>query len=257
MTGTLQPAKHVDVFQPLRLRWTRAESPSVPVHHRRELDQLWTEASQSNPHLYDGPSVVITDLDQSADELVLTWAPVTYRYFMLRRIGVTCSPCLFAAVIQPTDTGALLVGRSSLTTGVPGRLHLPGGVVEPPTSHDSELDVEYLAREATRELSEETGISIPAESLTLRLVTHAAGGNVGIVFCAPPLPVSAIRGKFAEHRVRETTAGHALEFDSIQFVSTINDLAAIGGPYTDSVIPVVRHFESTMRSAPPSSHSVQ
>lgn len=180
MTGMLQPAKHVDMFQPLRLRWRRAKSPSVPVRHRLELDQLWTEAVQSNPHLYDGPSVVVTDLDQSADELVLTWAPVTYRYFMLRRIGVTCLPCLFAAVIQPTDTGALLVGRSSLATGVPGRLQLPGGVVEPPTSHDSDLDVKYLAREATRELSEETGISIPAESLTLRVLLGRADLDVGL-----------------------------------------------------------------------------
>jgi 8-oxo-dGTP pyrophosphatase MutT (NUDIX family) len=257
VTDTLQPVRHVNVFEPQGLRLVRTQPPSVSAHHQIELDRVWTEDVHSNPYLYDGPSIAVPALEQSPAELVLKWAPVTYRYFMLRRLDVACLPCLFSAVIQPTDTGGMLVGRSSSATGVPGRVHLPGGVVEPPTNHGIDLDVLHLAREATRELVEETGITVPEEHLTFSLVTHAVDGNVGVIFRAPPLQESVVRQQFAEHRARETTAGRAVEFDEIEVVSTMDELAAMGGPYSDSVIPVVRHFESMMRGAPPSSRPVQ
>jgi 8-oxo-dGTP pyrophosphatase MutT (NUDIX family) len=257
VTGMLQPAKQVDVFEPRTLRLVRTQSPSVSARHRIVLDQMWAEAVRSNPHLYDGPSIVVAHLDRLPGELVLRWAPVTYRYFMLRRAGVACLPGLFAAVIQPTDTGGMLIGRSSSATSVPGRVHLPGGVVEPPSDPDADLDVVGLAREAARELAEETGISTPSESFTFCLVTQAVGGNVGVIFRAPPLPESVIRDGFAEHRGREVAAGRAVEFDGIEIVSTMNNLVAMGGPYADSVIPVLRHVESMMKGAPPSSRPVQ
>lgn len=218
---------------------------------------MWTEAAHANPSLYDGPSIAVPALEQPPGELVLKWAPVTYRYFMLRRLDVACMPCLFSAVIQPTDKGGMLVGRSSSITRAPGRVHLPGGVVEPPTNPGIDLDVLHLAREATRELVEETGITVQEEHLTCALVTHAVNGNVGVIFRAPPLQESVVRKQFAEHRTRETTAGRALEFDEIEIVSTMDDLAAMGGPYSDSVIPVVRYFASTMRGTPPSNRPAQ
>lgn len=256
VTDTLQPVKHVHVFEPRRLRLVRTQPPSVSARHRIELDRVWTEAAHANPSLYDGPSIAVPALEQPRGELVLKWTPVTYRYFMLRRLDVTCLPCLFSAVIQPTNTGGMLVGRSSSVTRVPGRVHLPGGVVEPP-NHGTDLDVLHLAREATRELVEETGITVQEEHLTCSLVTHAVNGNVGVIFRAPPLQESFIRKQFAEHRTRETAAGRALEFDEIEIVSTMDDLAAMGGPYSDSVIPVVRHFESTTMSTAPSTRPAQ
>lgn len=251
MTEALRPAKHVEVFQPRQLRLVRTQPPSLSPDQRIAMDRAWQDAVRANPHLYDGPAVVCTRLDHSAEELVLTWAPMPYRYFTLRRAGAECAPGLFTAVIQPVDTGGLVVGRTSTATAIPGRVHLPGGVVEPPIGPDIELDPSDLAYEAARELAEETGLVTPSEHLTLCLVTQADRGNVGVIFRAPVIQEPVLRAGFAAHHARETAAGRPPEFDAVHTVATTHDLATLGGPYADSAIPVLRHYEAMTGRIPP------
>jgi len=189
MAMSQQRPHDVDLWDVGALRLVEAAVPPVPVEHQRERDRVWDAAVAANPRgLFDGPVVVCAGLRRDAGgTVVLSWAPVTYRCFALRRVaGAVVLPSVFVCVVQPTCEGGVLVGRTSAATAVPGRWQLPGGSVEPP-AQDAVLDVAALRRHAARELHEETGVLTPAEGLVLRVCSRGARGNLGVYFEAPVL----------------------------------------------------------------------
>ena len=232
----------VDLFDADRLRLVEAPLPLLSPEERRVLDDAWDAAARANPALFDGPVAGCTGLEQEGPgRLVLTWVRATYRFYVLRRVpGATVRlPSLFAAVAQPADDGRLLVGRMALWTTAPGRWQFPGGSVEPPPDGEP-LDLAALRRHAARELAEETGIDTPADDLALQQVVRGANGSVGVLFRAPPRPVSWLHERFAALTSSEHALGRVPELDRIALVRSPADLVGLAGPKVSYLEPALR-----------------
>lgn len=219
---------------------------------RLAMDQVWAEAVEANPSLFDGPVVACAGLDwDGPHSLVLTWARTTYRFRALRQVPGASSrlSSLFVSVVQPTDDGCLLIGRMASWTAAPGRWQLPGGSVEPPDDLEP-LDVAALRRHAARELVEETGIDVPLRALPLWLVLRGECGDLGVLFLAPRRPASPLRERFDALVSSETALGRDPELDRIALVRSRADLAALGGPWADYLEPIVHRYAAPTAIAP-------
>nr|WP_203614625.1 NUDIX hydrolase [Streptomyces sp. SID13726] len=223
--------------------------PVLTAEERTAMDRAWDAALTANPSFFDGPVAVCAGLDRTdPDRLVVSWARTTYRYFALRRVpGARPLRSLFVSVVQPTGDGRMLVGRMSSFTAAPGRWQFPGGSVEPPLG-DTVLDEPALRRHAALELAEETGVDIPADTLTRLLVTHGEGGQVGVHYLAPPLPASEVRARFDDLVAAETARGQDPEFDRIALVGSPADLAGLTGPHVVYLEPLVRRLSRRVGS---------
>ncbi|MCX4586541.1 NUDIX domain-containing protein [Streptomyces sp. NBC_01481] len=234
----------VELFDADRLRLVEAPPTRLSPEDRRAMDDAWDAAVRANPALFDGPVAACTDLEREGPQgLALTWVRATYRLYALRRVpGASVRlPSLFVAVAQPADDGRLLVGRMAPWTTSPGRWQLPGGSVEPPPDGEP-LDVAALRSHAARELTEETGIGISADDLTRWQVTRGANGSVGVLFQAPPRPVSWLHERYAALTSSERALGRDPELDRIALVRSPADLAGLTGPHVDYLEPVLlRH----------------
>ncbi|MBD0693919.1 NUDIX domain-containing protein [Streptomyces sp. CBMA123] len=235
MTGSVpalaRSADRLEVLDTSVLCLVRAAVPQLAPEHHTSMDQVWAEAVQANPDLFDGPAVVCTATEHDGDCLVLSWAPVTYRYFALRRVsGAPRVSSMFVTVAQSTDVGGVFVGRMSASTATPGRWQLPGGNVEPPVD-GSLLDDGELRRQACRELAEEVGVHAAPEDLRLWAVTRGENGNIGVHYEAPPLPERVVREQFQALVQAETVNGHTPELDRITVVD--GSAAELEGPHAD------------------------
>lgn len=204
---------------------------------------MWDKAVQANPALFDGPVVACAGLEQAGPaKLRLSWVPVTYRHYALRRVpGATALPSLFVNVLQPVEDGRVLVARMSPSTAAPGRWQLPGGSVEPPHA-GGVLNESGLAEQAARELVEEAGIGTAAEELRLWGVTRGENGSVGLTYLAPPLSEAAVRGAFDATVAAERAQGRDPELDEIAFMRSPGELAGLAGPHADYLEPIVRRY---------------
>ncbi|WP_206779347.1 NUDIX domain-containing protein [Frankia sp. EI5c] len=215
----------------------------VSPAERAVVDQAWDDAVTSNPALFDGPVVVCLDLHRrGSDELVLVWTRSTYRSFALRRVPGARAPLpgLFVGVLQPTEDGRVLVGRSSSSTAVPGRWQLPGGSVEPP-GQGGRLDAVALAGNAARELAEETGVVADVADLRLRCVTRSSNGNLGFHYLAPPRPEAHLRERFEAQAAAEVARGLVPELEQILLVRAA-DIERLAGPYSEPLLPVATDY---------------
>ncbi|WP_327325640.1 NUDIX hydrolase [Streptomyces sp. NBC_01210] len=232
----------VELFDADRLRLVEAPPPRLSPEDRRAMDDAWDAAVLANPALFDGPVAACTGLKREGPQsLALTWVRASYRLYALRGVpGASVRlPSLFVAVAQPADDGRLLLGRMSPWTTSPGRWQLPGGSVDPPPDREP-LDLAALRRHAARELAEETGIGTPSDDLTLWQVTRGANGSVGVLFQAPPHPVSWLHERYAALTSCERARCRDPELDRIALVRSPADLAGLTGPHVDYLEPVVR-----------------
>ncbi|MEV0039130.1 NUDIX hydrolase [Streptomyces sp. NPDC050804] len=242
MTETLPPVG-TDLFDVERLLLTEAAEPPLPPRDAEARDRVWDMAVQANPTLFDGPVVACGGVEWTGPRILrLSWVPVTYRHYALRRVpGATALPSLFVNVVQPTDDGRVLAARMSPSTAAPGRWQLPGGSVEPPQG-GAVLDEPTLAGQAARELAEELGISAAAEDLKLWVVTRGENGSVGLTYLAPALPEATLRAAFTVAAAAERVQGREPELDDIALVRSPDELAGLAGPHADYLKPIVRRF---------------
>ncbi|MFF0409687.1 NUDIX hydrolase [Kitasatospora sp. NPDC004745] len=231
LPATAATGDRLDVFERGELRLVETAAPQLSSEHHASMDQVWEQATQANPDLYDGPAVVCTDAAYDGDTLVLSWAPVTYRHFALRRVpGAPQVSSVYVTVAQPVDAGGVLVGRMSASTAAPGRWQLPGGNVEPPVD-GAVLDEAELRRQACRELAEEVGVHAAPQDLTLWAVTRGEHGNIGVHYEAPVLPEEVVREQFQALVQAETVNGCTPELDLITVVA--GSVAELEGPHAD------------------------
>ncbi|MGW4550213.1 NUDIX hydrolase [Streptomyces violaceorubidus] len=241
MTETVPPA--VDLFDVVRLHLTQRKEPPLSPAEAAARDRVWEKAVQSNPALFDGPVVACAGLERTDPcVLSLSWVPVTYRHYALRRVpGATALGSLFVNVLQPTDDGRLVAARMSSSTAAPGRWQLPGGSVEPPLTGEGLVDAD-LAGQAARELFEELGIRVAAGALQLWVATRGENSSVGLTYLAPELPQPTVRAAFADMAAGEQARGHEPELDDIAFVSSLEDLGTLPGPHADYLAPIVERY---------------
>ncbi|MFF8387748.1 NUDIX domain-containing protein [Streptomyces kanasensis] len=242
MTETLPPAG-IDLFDVARLQFTEAEEPPLSPSDELARDRVWTEATQANPTLFDGPVVACGGLEWTGPRVLrLSWVRVTYRHYALRRVpGATALPSLFVNVVQPTDDGRVLAARMSSSTAAPGRWQLPGGSVEPPQDGQV-LEASALAEQAARELAEELGVGTATEDLTLWVVTRGENGSVGATYLAPPLPEATLRAAFCAAAAAERAKGRMPELDDIALLRSPEELAGLTGTHADYLEPIVRRY---------------
>lgn len=225
--------------------------PRLSTEEQLAMNHVWAEAVQTNPSLFDGPTVACTGLDREerSGALVLSWARSTYRHRALRHVpGAPSMSSVFVCVLQAAEDGRLLVGRMSSSTAAPGRWQLPGGSMEPP-HHGQPLDVAALRDHAARELLEETGVDTPPTDLILWLITRGEHENIGFVFLAPSRPAELLHQRFAALVSSDTALGRDPELDRIALIRSATELAELGGPQVDYLDPVVRRYVGTCSAA--------
>ncbi|MFG2821691.1 NUDIX domain-containing protein [Kitasatospora sp. NPDC048365] len=229
MTAT--DAAAVEFFDARALRLEQVPVPRLSSEERAAMDRFWDEAVARQPALFDGPAVACIGVEANDDDaaLVLSWAPVTYRYRALRRIeGCSWLPAsIFVTVLQPVEGGGLVVGRSADFTVHPGQWALPGGSAEPPTDGKS-LDLAALRRHAAQELVEEIGVTADPEDMTVWGVTRGEHGNIGVHFLAPPVPTSLVLKHHEILAEEEHARGAGPELDRLAIVGSVQDLTGLG-----------------------------
>lgn len=226
------------------LRLVETPTPRLSPEELHAMNRIWDAEVEQNPHLFDGPLVACVGLEWQRQELVLSWTRATYRHRALRRLrgaGGWKPSSVFVTVLQPTDTGELVVGRGSASTAAPGRWQLPGGSAEPPVD-GAPLDLSALRRHAARELVEEIGVDTPPERLTLWAVTRGEHGNIGFHFLAPRRSATSLRERFAASVSSEEAAGRDPELDRIVLLRSRAGLAGLDGPHVDYLAAVTSRY---------------
>ncbi|MFE0460417.1 NUDIX hydrolase [Kitasatospora sp. NPDC058965] len=239
----------VEFFDARALRLLEVPVPPLSSEERAAMDRFWEEAVARQPALFDGPAVACIAVENTGDELLLSWARVTYRYRALRRLE-TCSwlpASVFVTVLQPVEDGGLIVGRNSGSTASPGRWALPGGSAEPP-AEDGTLDLAALRRHAAQEMVEEVGVTADPEDMAVWGVTRGEFGNIGVHFVAPPV-TAGLAHKHHEALVEaEASRGAAAELDQLAVVRSAADVAALG--HCADFLPQVVTRYNTQRTLP-------
>ncbi|WP_129838058.1 NUDIX domain-containing protein [Streptomyces sp. RFCAC02] len=196
MTETL-PSVNFELWDVRGLRLQEVPAPQLTTEHEAARDLLWDKAVLANPHLFDGPVVACAGIEwEGPADLLVSWARVTYRHYVLRRVPGCTSwlPSMFVNIVQPTVDGRVLVARMSSATAAPGRWQLPGGSLEPPGPGQG-LDEAEVRSHAARELLEETGLDRESGELVLWAVTRCQHRSISMVYLAPPSPEALLRDR--------------------------------------------------------------
>ncbi|WP_051804602.1 NUDIX hydrolase [Streptomyces griseus] len=243
MTGLLP----VDFLGTAGITFAAHPPPVLTLRERAEVDRLWQETRAGNPAAFDGPVATALGVDRPRPgSLVVRWAPTTYRMRALRRLWPSdrVPGSLYVTALVPTGSG-VLIGRGSPGTARPGHWTLPGGTVEPPPPGEG-LDIAGLRRHAVRELSEETGMRVPAGDLRLWALTRSRRfGSLGFHFACPAVSESLVRRRHAN--LTGTRAAPATEpppeLDALAFVASPGEATDLG-PTADYLPQLLgRHFD--------------
>ncbi|MFI8258613.1 NUDIX hydrolase [Streptomyces filamentosus] len=244
MTGLL-PVEFLDTAG---ITFAAHPPPALTPRERVEVDRLWQETRAGNPAAFDGPIAAALGVDRPrAGELVVRWAPATYRMRALRRLRPPgrVPGSLYVTALVPTE-GGILIGRGSPGTAHPGCWTLPGGTVEPPPPGE-DLDIAGLRRHAVRELLEETGTRLPAGELRLWALTRSRRfGSLGFHFACPAAAEALVRRRHATLAGTRTAPAPETppELDALAFVTSPDEATDLG-PTTDYLPQLLgRYFDS-------------
>ncbi|MFC8450108.1 NUDIX hydrolase [Kitasatospora sp. NPDC057223] len=239
---------NVEFFDPQPLDLVETAPPHISAADRLAVDRIWERDAAGNPALFDGPVIACIALEQEPDRVILSWAPITYRYRALRHIrNARWTPAaVFVTVLQPVTGGGLVVGREGASTAHPGRWQLPGGSVEPPPP-GRQLDLDALRWHAASELAEEVGLKTDPNGLHLWALTRGEHGNIGLHLAADPVPEALVRG--CHQQVLAATAGGAdPELETIETVGSPAQLAVLG-PTVDYLPSILARWAGRSDSA--------
>ncbi|MBS2533296.1 NUDIX hydrolase [Catenulispora sp. NF23] len=192
-SARIRPARAVTFEQVIPQQYTLAERTSIATH--------WNQASEANPHLFDGPIIAVRGISWHQESCRIRWSIDSYASYLWRYAtdnvdNASFARALFASVVVLTTTGQLVLGSMAASTAVPGRVQLPGGNVEQPPS-GGPLSLDSVSADAVRELWEETGLRLPADGVTLWAVKDSgAFGDVGLLYRATGVTTAQVREAF-------------------------------------------------------------
>lgn len=127
--------------------------------HRAEVDASFAALSAGNPHIWNGPILLLRQYDISNDTLTGRCIETDFAAFnWWRRRGIDdlgVKNIFGFAAVEGAD-GAFLMGVMGDHTAAPGRVYFAGGTPDPQDVIDGRLD---LRGSALREMGEEIGLS--------------------------------------------------------------------------------------------------
>lgn len=189
---------------------------------RRVVAKWWDENKARFPKAFNGPLVGLHALRSAPDKaLEVEWYATHFAHYLMRfetEPAVPHARVIFAGVVLITAEGTVVAGEMSDATVVPGRLQLPGGVIEMPVG--AALSPGACINGARFELAEEVGLKVDASQLDLwRVKSGGPFGDVGFLYT---LRFRASEGEivdaFDRHVKGMKDAGQAPEFCRLHFL---------------------------------------
>jgi 8-oxo-dGTP pyrophosphatase MutT (NUDIX family) len=240
------------LLEAARLRLLEVVAP-LDDDGRALTARVWEEARRAQPALFDGPVAAAGGLyAPGPDVLEVRWVRTTYHRYLPQRVpGATCwLPHLYVSVIQPTEDGALVLGRMADWTSSPGTWQLPSGTAEPPDQQAAPLTLASPRALAARELLEETGTRTAPERLALWRICYGPHRDIGLLFRAPALPADSLRASHIALLAAHRAVGIRSEFEALALARGPDELSGLGGPLADHLTSVLRAFQGDTAWAP-------
>lgn len=218
--------------------------PAQALALRDQIEDNWSRALAKNPKLFNGPIVVPAGLSSQANGPCLDWYKSDYAHFLFSRSTGRAEGSvgsLFVSVALPTGHAEIVVGRMAFTTSFPGILQLPGGGVEVPSA--TSLNLATVLENASRELHEEVGVSVPPNSFSVvGLIVRSQPLDVGVLVTTAAMDKKAILESFEMLRAR---MGDTAELTELVFASA--EAPLVGGDkadYLDTVLDSLLRTET-------------
>ncbi|MBF0620833.1 MAG: NUDIX domain-containing protein [Magnetococcales bacterium] len=202
----------------------------LPQEDIEKADQLWQSALQTNPSLFDGKLLHITDIKRTKpDQIHIQTMPIPYRYFYADRHDNGPNLSIFSLGVTGLtrfQDKILLGQRSGHVTQYPGYWELaPSGTIEP--SKNGSPDP---VKQCVKELQEECGYSSATvnhvEPVCLFWDNAQSGTDIGCLLTL---------------RSTKTDAPFSDEYGSFVW-KTGSDILARKHPKKEKIIPSNHHF---------------
>jgi hypothetical protein len=127
----------------------------LDTHFKNEIDENWASELSRNPALFDGETLMMTELEIHGARLIARCRRTRYAtYVYSRRNGLDMNYGLYAHAVLVTSDNALLAGEMAARTLFAGDVYFASGGFEQDDFRNGLLDVEA---NMSREVKEETG----------------------------------------------------------------------------------------------------
>ena len=175
--------------------WARDNAPAIAAH--------WERRRAARPAMFDGIVLLSCGCAVTDGLCRIDLFEVPYSRFLAYRDGGRFDGVVanaFAAIVPWSADGAVLIGEMGAHTANAGQLYFPCGT---PDRDDLRGTVVDLAGSATREFTEETGLSLPEGAAGEWLLLEGEGQ---LAFLRPvrfPETADALLARAEAHRLAE------------------------------------------------------
>ncbi|WP_417690726.1 GNAT family N-acetyltransferase [Roseibium sp.] len=178
LSGPAFPLKSIKLKMSTEADWGFEQS------NESAISAHWQDVTRKNPHLWNGRTLKVTDLNFQDGHLNGTCQESSFAAFLAWRdwgFPSLATYNLFGSAVLRCSDGALVFGVMADHTANPGKIYPPGGSLEPSDINPDTGEIEVLGS-IFRELEEETG-------MTSADVTHT---DTTAIFFGPMISVAAI-----------------------------------------------------------------
>ena len=137
------------------------EKIELPNEIKKKIDLFWQDAVNSNPNIWDGDVVFVSNFEINDNEIIITCQKSNFSHYLYcERIGMdnqyTCSNLAGGCILETSD-GYYVVGEMAANTSYPYCLQLPGGNIDNVDIKNGTIDIYSTI---TRECEEELNIQL-------------------------------------------------------------------------------------------------
>jgi 8-oxo-dGTP pyrophosphatase MutT (NUDIX family) len=196
--------------------------------HRDEIDHYWALCLQKNSHFFNGVVFVMARWSIVSGVLDATFYRADFKSFLYwREHGYPPAHAFdaFGSAMVLTSDGHILLGQQAGGHINAGRSYLPGGFID--QRDCDEAGVIDIVDSVTRELAEETGLSLADVALRPGLLVVAIGSQVALcVAYDADCRAAAIQAQITEFLSGEPNP----ELVGVVCVGPATDLSALDVP---------------------------